>query len=291
MNGRIELYWFSGTGNSLLAARHMAETLRGGGVPVELHPMEKTDPTSVPTGKDVTLGLAFPVAAFSTYSLVWRFIEALPPGNGTPVFMLATMGGFSGLLGGPLKQLLLRKGYRPLAARELRMPGNFLFNVHPLEKCRKRLDGGLRGAERFAQDLLAGRARWRRFSPAPYAMARWFWTHAAESFAKGGRQFHADPARCTRCGLCARLCPSGTVTLSPATALPQHQGSTSACENCQAKIETLAPVPLWGGNCIQCQRCIAFCPTRAITGGRGASGRYRAMEAAELLDAMGMKPG
>jgi ferredoxin len=282
MNGRVELYWFSGTGNTLLAARRVAETLRAGGVPAELRRMETADPAAVATGEGVTLGLAFPVAAFSTYALVWRFIEALPPGNGTPVFMLATMGGFSGLLVGPLKQLLQRKGYRPLAARELRMPSNFLAHAKPLEKCGNRLECGLRGADAFAQELLAGRGRWRRFSPLPYAVTRWFWTHAARSFAKGGLKFHANPARCTRCGLCVRLCPTGAITL-PAAPAPGRQESAPACENRQSKVEN--PVPRWGGACIQCQRCIAFCPARAITGGPGASGRYRAVEAADLLDA------
>jgi ferredoxin len=266
MDGRIEFYVFSGTGNTLLAARRVADVLRGEGVPVRMHCLEKVVPITAPAGEaGVTLGLAFPVAAFSTYPLVWRFIEDLPPGNGTPVFMLATMGGFSGLLVGPLKKLLLNKGYRPLAACELRMPSNFLIRVRPQEECRGRLERGLRGAELFALKLAAGTARWRRLSPVPYAFTRWFWTHVAESFSKAGRQFHADPARCTRCGLCVRLCPVNAITLP-------------------AESPDEASVPVWGGGCEQCQRCIAFCPARAVSGPRHASGRYRAVAAAELLD-------
>jgi ferredoxin len=259
MDGRVELYVFSGTGNTLLAARRVAEILRGGGVAVRLHHLEKADPAAFPAGEPgMTLGLAFPVAAFSTFPLVWRFIEALPPGNGTPVFVLATMGGFSGLLFGPLKQLLRRKGYRPLAACGLRMPGNYLF-VKPPEKCRKRLEGGLRGAERFAEELLAGRARWRRLSPVPYAWVRRFWAGVGRSFAKDGLKFRADSATCTRCGLCTRLCPVENIFL------PGDGG-----------------VPEWNGRCEMCQRCVAFCPARAVSGPRHATGRYRAVEAAEL---------
>ncbi len=260
MDGRVEFYVFSGTGNTLLAARKTAEILRAGGVAVRLHRLEKADPAAVPAGEPgVTLGLAFPVAAFSTYPLVWRFVEALPPGNGTPVFTLATMGGFSGLLFGPLKQLLADKGYRPVAARGLRMPSNYLFNVLPPEKCRGRLERGLRGAERFGLALLAGRARWRRLSPVPYAWVRRFWAHAGRSFAKEGLKFFADSATCTRCSLCAHLCPVENIFL------PSDGG-----------------VPEWNGCCEMCQRCIAFCPARAVRGPRHATGSYRALAASEL---------
>ena len=260
MNGRVEFYCFSGTGNTLLAARRVAEVLRAGGVPVVLRRLDKADSAAVPAREPgVTLGLAFPVAAFSTYPLVWRFIEALPPGRGTPVFMLATMGGFSGLLVGPLKRLLLSKGYLPLAACEVRMPGNYLIRCRPLEECRGRLEGGLRVAEAFGRDLLEGRARWRRFSPLPYAVVRWFWTHAARSFAKDGKKFHADSATCTRCGGCVRMCPVANISL------PADGG-----------------VPVWSGACEMCQRCIAFCPEHAVSGPRGATGRYRAVVVAEL---------
>ncbi len=261
MDGRVEMFVFSGTGNSLLVARRVAEGLRGGGVVVRLHHLETADSAAVPAGEaGVTLGLAFPVAAFSTYPLVWRFIETLPPGNGTPVFMLATMGGFSGLLFGPMKQLLSSKGYRPLAACGLRMPSNYLIGVRPPEKCQKRLESGLRGADAFALDLLAGRARWRRFSPVPYAWVRWFWARAARSFARDGLRFRANPAACTRCGICERLCPIRNIFQPAPGALPE-----------------------WGGSCQMCQRCVAFCPARAISGPRHATGAYRAVEAGEFL--------
>ena len=46
-----------------------------------------------------------------------------------------------------------------------------------------------------------------------------------------------DPARCTGCGACARLCPMGSI--SP---------------------ENPAEIP---GTCIKCQRCVRFCPQQA----------------------------
>ena len=102
----IDLYWFSGTGNSLLVAEAMANELRRLGRDVALLPLEISDPASVRS--DRALGLAFPVAAFSTYPLVWRFVEALvPTTSGTPAFMVDTMASKSGGIVGPLAVGLL----------------------------------------------------------------------------------------------------------------------------------------------------------------------------------------
>ena len=44
MNERIDIYWFSGTGNTLSVAREMAEIFTEAGKTVRLLPMETTDP-------------------------------------------------------------------------------------------------------------------------------------------------------------------------------------------------------------------------------------------------------
>ena len=70
------LYWFSGTGNTWLAAQALAEALRKGGVTVTLRRLEAAAPVAL--DPETALGVAFPVACFSTYPLVWRFLERLP---------------------------------------------------------------------------------------------------------------------------------------------------------------------------------------------------------------------
>ena len=41
----VDLYFFSGAGNTLLAAMHVAEALRGGGLEVRMHRLEKGTPS------------------------------------------------------------------------------------------------------------------------------------------------------------------------------------------------------------------------------------------------------
>ena len=65
----VDLYFFSGTGNTLLAARAVAEGLRAGGKSVRLLRLEKG--ISAPAG-DTALGVAVTTACFSTYPFVWE---------------------------------------------------------------------------------------------------------------------------------------------------------------------------------------------------------------------------
>ncbi|MCK4608578.1 MAG: 4Fe-4S ferredoxin, partial [Gammaproteobacteria bacterium] len=119
----IDIYYFSGTGNTLLITKKIATILKQHGKEVNLFNIQKTAPQSVnPTH---ALGLAFPVAAFSTYPFVWNFINNLPRGQGTEAFMLDTLAGFSGGIVGPLKKALLNKSYLPIGAKEFIMPSNY----------------------------------------------------------------------------------------------------------------------------------------------------------------------
>jgi len=124
MMKNVDIYYFSGTGNTLLVVQKAVEVFREQGVVTRLFKMEKTDPARVDIRH--TIGLAFPAAVQSTYPLVWEFIDQLPPGRSVGVFMIDTMAGFSGGIVGPLRKVLRRKGYRPLGAEEIRMPNNFL---------------------------------------------------------------------------------------------------------------------------------------------------------------------
>ncbi len=73
----IDFCYFSGTGNTLLVARAMAEVFAAHGLETTLRRIEATDPAQVDVGR--TLGIAFPVAVGTTYPVVWDFVRALRP--------------------------------------------------------------------------------------------------------------------------------------------------------------------------------------------------------------------
>jgi hypothetical protein len=94
----VDLYFFSGAGNTLLAAMHVAEALRGGGVEVRMHRLEKGTPSPA---EGAALGVAVTTACFSTYPFAWEALRGLPtvPGgapSGSPLWR-ATPAGSGGL--------------------------------------------------------------------------------------------------------------------------------------------------------------------------------------------------
>jgi len=235
---RIDFYWFSGTGNTLLVCRAMAEAFRKAGHDVRLLRMEDWAPESVAVDERA-IGLGFAVACQSTYPLVWDFCRGLPRADGTPVFMVDTLMMYSGAVVGPLRACMEARGYRPMGACEITMPNN----LYPRRVDRNKADAiimrGVSRAREYAEDLMAGRARWGHIPVLPdlfraIVMGRWMWRLAAAI----GRRLVIDEGRCTRCGLCARLCPVDNIAL--------------------------APYPRYGSGCQQCMRCISFCPTQAI---------------------------
>ncbi len=250
-----EIYYFSGTGNTLLIVRELAAALSERGVAVRIFPLEKADPRAMRLSG--ALGLAFPVAAQSTFPFVWRFIEGLPPGEGRGVFMADTLAGFSGGIVGPLRRTLAQKGYRPLGAAEIVMPSNFFPGRRDPAKEAAAIRAGRLAARRFAESLGAGKGRWGRVPLVSDLVCRF---SRSALLWKGLRRFFplaVDPARCTRCGLCARLCPVGNIALKD--------------------------LPVFAGRCELCLRCRSFCPASAIAVPGKRSEAYRAVELKEIL--------
>ncbi len=93
-NKIIDIYWFSGSGNTLFIAKIIAEFLKENGFEVNLKQIENTDPANVDISN--TIGLAIPVAEQGTYPFIWDFICALPSPVDTgiqdaDVFMVDTL--------------------------------------------------------------------------------------------------------------------------------------------------------------------------------------------------------
>jgi len=215
----VNFYYFSGTGNTLLVVRRMAEVFEENGIEVNLHRIEKMDPKDVDRG--CTVGLAFPVACQGTYPFVWRFVEQMPETDGTPVFMVNTLASFSGGVVGPMREILRKKGYAPIGAKEIVMPNN-LTGMNSEKENRRVIRRGLKTAGEYARAIIEGTAKWGRVPILSDIMSK-----PSRDDKKAWRLFrrlfphYIDLRLCTRCGLCAELCPVGDIVMED---YPVHIG-------------------------------------------------------------------
>lgn len=229
----IDIYYFSGTGNTLLVVEDVAKILRQHGKEVNLY---KITNASGAINLQHAIGLAFPVAAFSTYPFVWDFINNLPTTHNTEVFMLDSLAGFSGGIVGPLKKVLVKKGYNPIGACEFIMPGNYGRTIPSLRKIRNKIANMRIKAAHFVKLLLDGKAHWRRvplFSDLIRLISR-----SNKPWRAMSQSITIDKNLCNKCGVCVRLCPTKCIAM---------QG-----------------FPVKQDGCVACMRCVAFCPQNAI---------------------------
>ncbi|MEI6092383.1 MAG: EFR1 family ferrodoxin [bacterium] len=251
---KIDLYYFSGTGNTLLVCRKMKETFEKNGVETKLYAIEKEVPATV--NLKSCIGLAFPVAVFTTYPLVMKFINGLPQAEGTKVFMVDTMGGFSIGIRSIIKSILNKKGYNPIACSQVVMPDNFWPSAEKEVQNPTIVKKGVTAASKYADDILNGTTQWDQFPFVPkaiYALSQFLFT--LPSFRKKTIKF--NKAKCVKCGLCAKLCPVDNITM--------HE------------------YPVFNGKCEVCVRCNSFCPTGALYRKKDGEHVYRAVKPEELI--------
>lgn len=257
----VDFYYFSGTGNTLLVIKKIKEIFQKKGIKVNLNKIEKSEPNKI--NLTHTIGIAFPVAVLSTYPFVWNFIKNLPDANGTEIFMVDTLGGFSGGIVGPLREIVKKKGYTPIGAMEIQMPPN-IFYIQDEEACKIKIEKGLKKAEEYALELINGKSKWGRIpalSDATYLFSMGALKLTGIDLHQKYFLFKVDEERCSRCGICVDLCPLGNIKMEE------------------------EKYPVHDLNCEYCLRCISFCPKHAMPCKFNYNGKtYHAVKAREFLE-------
>ena len=249
------IFYFSGTGNSKHVAVQLAAMLGERLVAIAEAVADATYTFALAEGESV--GWVFPTYSWGPAPVAADFASRVQLQGccaHTYCYMVTTCGDEVGetvtMFAKSLGNIRLK------AAFSVQMPNNYIllpgFDVDDKALERSKVEASAARIKAVAEAIAAQReiidvveGPWRRLkSRLVYPLFR--------RLAMSDKQFAANAEVCTRCGLCARVCPANNITLG--------------CNE----------LPKWHGNCTMCLSCIHRCPVRAIEYGKAtrSKGRY-----------------
>ncbi len=228
------IYYFTGTGNSLWAARMLAAKLDD----TEIRPVLRADTDSISDADSV--GLVFPVYMHRVPHLVADFIARLPELK--YLYAVAVNAGDTGRVFSHFKQQLPRNRGPLKAGFSIVTPSNYLPFGEAVQDAKREimLIKAGRKLDSIAEKISSQKSFFDK--EANFFVKN---IHPGLFYSMGykyinylDKNFYTD-SRCTRCGICEKVCPVGNITLT--------EGK-----------------PVWNNNCQLCYGCINLCPVSSI---------------------------
>ena len=243
------IFYFSGTGNSKWVAESLAGLLHDKTADIldSISNGEIIEKLSAGIQEEGFLGFVFPVYAWGAPEIVIDFVKKLgkPEGNAF-TFAIATCGEEAGYtLKNFSKIIPLKSSY------SLVMPNNYVVgsDLEDEETVLSVLRNAKEEVKRMAEELSAKKEVCRVNEGSAAGLKSGLVNFGFNKFARNTKNFYTTDA-CTGCGLCAKNCPTHTITM----------------ENNR---------PVWGSKCYQCLKCINRCPAAAIQYGKATETRGR----------------
>lgn len=239
------IFYFSGTGNSYYAAKALC---REGETMVDMAEAMRTNELFYVAKTDEPVGFVFPVYFYSVPSFVEEFLSKMSVGNTSYVYAVITCGGGIGGCAKQLKKLLWKIALKLNYATELLMPDNAMtfYGIPSEEEADKRLPAADEKLAVIKQDIAE-----RKLMEIPMGSGSTGLMGKAYKAAMGTKKFHVEADKCLHCGLCAKNCPTGTVSMTNG-------------------------LPVWEKpKCTKCLGCINRCPAEAIQYGKMTKKRNR----------------
>ncbi|MFZ5353420.1 MAG: EFR1 family ferrodoxin [Bacillota bacterium] len=252
---RTEIYYFSGTGNSLAIAKDIAEKTGGSLIPIAAIKEKK----SIASEAEV-IGIVFPVYYGELPVIVKEFAEKLENLNGKYVFAVSNYGGAASVSIRQLKRIIRSNGGELSAAYGIQMPQNSFYKPkenQPLlfSECKKKIDLIVSNISKKTRGIFYTNALLELvIMPVQPVFIRPICRKAflkqtnlpAESKLDDlirmlDKNFVSND-KCNGCGICSKVCPADNI-----------------------KIEDNKPV--WLHHCETCLACYNWCPNKAIEGG------------------------
>jgi len=259
MSRKLQIFFFSGTGNARNVANWFGDKAAEKSFDVQINDLSKINSKNVSQPEaDTLIGFISPTHGFNFPPVMMYFIFRFPKAYfDNKVFIINVRAGmklgkiyFPGLSGITLwlsAIVLLIKGYKIVGLRSIDLPSNWI-SLHPslrgnavilmYERCKRITD-------KFAEDILNGKKNFRAFFDiiqdvliSPISIG--YFLAGRFMFAKS---FYAN-SLCNKCCTCIHNCPVKAIKL-------------------------VNDQPYWTYHCESCMKCMNECPNRAIETGHG----------------------
>lgn len=240
------IVYFTQGGSTARVAEAIAAGLRSKECQVDL--LNINDGQSLNIDGYGLLGIGLPVYIFRPPFKVMDFLNSLPEIEGLPVFVFLLYGTHPGDAGNAIRRVLVRKRGQEVGYFKARGADYFLgylkrgYLFSPDHPTSLELDAA-QGFGRKVADRVAGEKYIKQEADKPpsavyclerFLTNRWFVKYIYSWL------FHVKAKKCTSCGLCMTVCPTGNIS------------------------ENRKGHPIWGRNCLLCLYCEMKCPTEAI---------------------------
>ncbi|MDO5292311.1 MAG: EFR1 family ferrodoxin [bacterium] len=229
-----EIFYFSGTGNSLQIAKDLAKEL--GECAIRKIPEYKGEMVN-----SDTLGIVFPVYNWGEPLIIKEFTKKLHVSKNTYVYAIANYGGLPGKALDLCKEGLESKGNHLDAGFLIPMPGNYILWYEAFSE-EKQLALFQKEKEKVSKIAAMVKDRKRKRIEKSHAVIdRLFVNHYYKEVAG----FHTQDKnfvvndQCVGCGLCEKRCPVHNIQMAGGK-------------------------PKWNHKCEQCFACVQSCPKQAI---------------------------
>lgn len=237
------IFYFTGTGNSLYAAKKIASE---GEKLINIAEAVRNRKFSYTIPDNENTGFVFPVYFYSLPDIVADFCKKLRLKNTDYVYAVITCGAGIGGSGGLLREILAKHDITLDRVFDVVMPDNaiFFYNIPDEKTNLKKLDSSDKPLSEIKKKIseketgkIAG-ALTAKLGRTMYSVFR------------KTKKFYADNS-CVGCGLCARSCPVGAIKMT------------------EGKPKWIKEV------CTKCTACINCCPSKAIQYGKATIKRNR----------------
>ena len=236
------IFYFSGTGNSRWIAKKIAEKVND-------KVYDITTISSIPDlNSESLIGFVFPIYAWGVPEAMNEFAKKLKKSQSF-TFGICTCGATAG---NALKNL--SKIYTLDSSYSIIMPSNYIVGEDVEEETviLQKIENAKKEIEIISNEIIQRKKVYRVHEGKMPGLKSTFINQGFNKFARTTNPFYVDEEKCNGCGLCAKLCPTQTITL-------------------------VNGKPVWHEKCYQCLCCINYCPQIAIQYGKGTEkrGRYK----------------